>query len=156
MVVDLYHDEDMQNTKTKLRNRFITALVILAVVVAALVVLLWFRLRFVAIAATIVGIAILFFYCSMKLMPWYRYQRYLKDMNEGLRRVTQAWMVSISDSSRAQDGVMCRDFLVRVDESEEGERLFFWDEDKTFPAIAQGQMLTITSYGNFVLKLECQ
>ena len=154
MNIDLYHDKDIQETNSKLRNRFITALVMLTVVVTTMVILLWFRLRFVAIGVTVLGAAILFFYSSVKLMPWYRYRRYLKDMGEGLRRVTQAQMVSVSDSSRAQDGVMCRDFLVRVDESEEGERLFFWDEDKPLPTIGQGQTLTITSYGNFVLKLE--
>jgi len=74
-------------------------------------------------------------------------------MKQGLSRETEAWFLSCSKDTRSSDGVEFREFIVRVDDDEDNERLFFWDNDKVLPEMKEGQKLFIRSFGNYITEL---
>lgn len=152
--MQLYTEQDFNQTKKILKQRcialggmFVATGAIMGVLVSVL------RNRPAVIIATMICFCLCYAFLSIKLMPWFRYWRYQVDMREGLSRETDAWFVSCSDQTRLSDGVAFHEFIVRVDDSEDGERLFFWDGDKELPALTEGQQLHIKSFGNYITEL---
>jgi hypothetical protein len=74
-------------------------------------------------------------------------------MREGLTRDTNGWFVSLATEPRKSDGVLVRDFIIRISESEEDERLFYWDDDKPVPDLKYGECVSIKSFGNYIKEL---
>ena len=152
--MQLYTEQDFEQTRKILRQRWFAAggmVVATGAIMGVFVSVL--RNRPAVIIAAMICFCLCYAFMSIKLMPWFRYWRYQVDMREGLSRETDAWFVSCSDQTRVSDGVEFREFIVRVDDSEDGERLFFWDNDKALPALAEGQQLHIKSFGNYIKEL---
>ena len=152
--MQLYTEQDFAATK----RTFIGRIVIFAGMILVTAVMLGlfvsvFRNRIAVIATAVVGACLCYAYLAMKLMPWFRYWVYQNDMRQGMSRETDAWFVSCSDSTRVADGVAFHEFIVRIGDGEEDERLFFWDDDKKLPEIQEGQKVHIRSFGNYITEL---
>lgn len=146
----LYSDNDLQRAQSAIKSRLTFFFLIVAVALAVLVAALILRYKIPAIALTVLFSWIAYFYLSTKALPWIRYRRFLREMGEGLSRVTEGRFVLVGESSRMVDGVEVYDFVLRVGDEEEDERLFLWDADKPRPEIAEGQLMRIISYSNYV------
>lgn len=151
----MYTDQYFQAVKKKLFARVTVAALILLITAAlvgicdSLAVRSWPG----AVAAAVVGACVLYAYVSVKCAPWYRYQRYLVDMRNGLSHETSGQFVSVSDGVRMSDGVMFHEFILQVGEDGEDQRLFLWDDDFPRPPLAQGQRITLRSFGNYIIEL---
>lgn len=102
----------------------------------------------------IVGACVFYTLFVNKCLPWVRYNRFLKEMQEGRHRETECYYMDVADRVRVVDGVQIHDMNASVDEAGEDARLFYWDADKPLPSFAKGQKVRIRSYGNFVLDIE--
>lgn len=152
--MQLYTEQDFAKTKKELKKRALWLGVLIAATVAAVALFVTaLRNQYAVVAAAAVGSCLSYMYLATKLMPWFRYWQYQNDMRHGLSRETDAWFVSCSDSTRVSDGVEFHEFIVRVGESEDDERLFFWDDDKELPPLTVGQRLHIRSFGNYITEL---
>jgi len=153
--MQLYTEQDFAATKRTLLMRAVvfSAIVVIAAAAMGLFVSI-FRSRLANILAAVVGSCLAYAYLSVKVMPWFRYWIYQNDMRQGLSRETDAWYVTCSDSTRISDGVAFHEFIVRVGDGEEDERLFFWDDDKKLPELKEGQKLHIRSFGNYITELQ--
>lgn len=166
MNVELYRDEDYRAAKRGMLARFGVLGLILAAtaVLLALFVTVW-RSPILSIAVCAVGAAAMFFFLSLKTLPWFYYWRYQADIRRGRTHEMDCRFVSLSDSERVSDGVSFRELVVRLDKPEEknerGEkiddtRLLFWDADKTAPALKEDERLHIRAFGNYIVSLEAE
>lgn len=150
----LYTEQDFAATKRTFLMKVLSLFLILAAVVAAEAVFMSvLRNRYAVWAVAAIGCCLSYAFLTIKVMPWYHYWAYQNDMRHGLSRETDAWYVSCTDSTRISDGVAFHEFIVRVGDGEEDERLFFWDDDKELPELREGQKLHIRSYGNYITEL---
>lgn len=152
----LYGESDKVRTATALRKSLIALLCVLVPTIGVLIATLILRNKYVGIGVTIVGAWVCYYIIMQKMMPWFRYKRFLKDMDEGLSRATDGWFVSLSESPRLSDGVAVHDFVLRVGDEEEDERLFLWDDDKELPTLNAGDPVHIVSFSNFVKELNVE
>lgn len=155
--MQLYTEQDFQATKKALWVR----IAILAAILLGTMGLMWLfvtglRNRIAVDVTAVIGMCWAYFYLSFKLMPWFRYWSYQQDMRQGLSRETDAWFLSCSTDTRLSDGVAFHEFIVRVDDDEDNERLFFWDDDKKLPELQEGQKLHIRSFGNYITELNIE
>ena len=153
--MQLYFDQDFINTRKTYRLRIVGLLAILAVTFALMGIFVSVaRNQIAVIVVTVVGLILAYAYLTIKLMPWFRYQRYMNDLRSGRSRETDGWFVSCSDGMKLSDGVEFHEFIVRVGDGEEDERLFYWDGDKQLPQLTEGQQVHIRSFGNYILELD--
>lgn len=153
--MQLYTEQDFINTRKAYRLRIVGLLAILAVTFALMGIFVSVvRNQIAVIAVTLVGFLLAYSFLTIKLMPWFRYWRYMLDLRSGRSRETDAWFVSCSDGKKLSDGVEFHEFIVRVGDGEEDERLFYWDGDKERPQLTEGQKVHIRSFGNYILELD--
>ena len=150
----LYTEQDYVATKRQFWTRVLVLTAIIAAVIAAEALFTTvLRNRYAMWVVAAAGCCLIYAYLSIKLMPWYHYMMYQSDMRHGVSRETDAWYVSCTDGTRLSDGVAFHEFIVRVGDGEEDERLFFWDDDKKLPDLKEGQKLHIRSFGNYITEL---
>lgn len=152
--IDLYSADDVTVAKGEQKKRLIAFFALCAVALAMLVFTLIWRFEIPGLAATALLSCVSFCFYSIKVSPYVKYNRFLREMSEGLSRETEGRFASISDSVRTVDGVEVSDFIVRVESDEMDERLFLWDVDKTCPEIQEGCAIRVTSHSNFVKSVE--
>lgn len=150
----MYTEADELTCQGQLKKNLWISLGIAVVTLALIVAGVILRYKWASVAVSALGFSLAYFVWSMKGLPWYRYRRFLRDIREGLSRVTVGRFVSVSEEEREREGVMFREFLLEVDEEgEEDERLFYWDAGKQLPQLRAGQRLTLTSFGNYIIAL---
>ena len=150
----MYTEKDFQAASREVKRR---ACILAAIFLAAAGLLTWAlvaRYRVLCYASVMLGCCAFYFYLMLKLLPWISYWKFLRDMRAGRSRVTEGWFVSLSDQARLSDGVAVHEFILRIGDKEEDERLFFFDDDKPLPRLEAGQRLRLTSYGNYITGCE--
>ena len=166
MNVELYKEEDYQAAKRSMLLRFGVLAFILAVTIAVLTLFVtaW-RNEPLAMLVCAIGASVMFFFMSLKVMPWFRYWRYQADIRRGRTHEMDCRFVSLSDGERISDGVAFREMIVMLDKEEEtnerGEkiddsRLLFWDADKKAPELKENELLHIRAFGNYIVSLEAE
>ena len=129
-------------------------LLILVVMVIVFAVMLSLRLRLWGGVVLLAGSWAAYFYSMMIFVPWLKYYKLVKDMQEGLSRVCDVQFVSVSKDARMVDGVEVNDFIV-CEEGRDVEVLYLWDADKPVPEIYEkGQKLRIESFGKYIKNIE--
>lgn len=152
----LYSDEDKLNNKRRLasawRLLFLCALPFLALAVAAFCL----RVEPLCMLASFLFLASCLFVGDMKLVPLWRYGRFLKDVTTGLSHRTAGTLVRVGDDLVFEEGVYMRECILNVyeDMSPEGERRFLLDAAKALPDGLLGRDVALTSHGNAVLGVE--
>ena len=157
--MELYKDEDYRVAKRGTILRFVGLAAILAATIAvmALFLTVW-RNEILSMAACAVGASVLYFFLSMKALPWLRYWLYLSDIRKGREHEMDCRFVSMSEETRLSDGVAFHDFVVKLEDTDEedNERLLLWDDDKKAPPLKPDQRLHIRSFGNYIIALETE
>lgn len=150
----MYSDADLARAERQKKRKLALAFSVLALAVLVLVLGLVLRIEPLATFGTAVFACL--FYAALELfaMPYVRYARFLRDVNSGLSRQTDAEYMSTSAEPRMNNGVLFYDFCVRVGPEEGDERLFYFDADKRLPDCLPGQWLRITSFGNYITSIE--
>lgn len=151
----MYNEEEINLAKKNMMRRLVIGILLILLVIAALVVFTSLRMLAASMIVCTVLFLLTFYYWSVKLMPHIRYILWLRDMKRGRHHETLCRFVSVSDGTVLRDGVNVHEMIVRVDDTEDGERMFFWDDDKKLPGYAEGQDLKIESFGNYVVNCEC-
>ena len=149
----MYTDSDFKKSSAAFMSRVLMTVFILAVGLGCVVTAMVIRSRWLAGIASVLTACLTYAHISLKVMPHYHYKRLLSDMREGLTRDTDGWFVSLAAEPRKSDGVLVHDFIIRIGETEEDERLFYWDDDKPAPVLQPGDRVNINSYGNYIKEL---
>jgi len=150
----MYTEHDHTNAKRMMtRNITLTASVLMAFL-AAMLVGIWLRIQPLATVAPIIGSWVFYTMWVVLCLPWVRYYKFMCDMKEGRRRVTECYFMDVAGRVRIVDGVQIHDVNASLDPEGEDLRLFYWDDDKPLPTYEKGQRIRITSYGNFITGVE--
>lgn len=155
----MYTDQDYQRTKKQVILRLCVLLLIAAAFAAGCGLCIARRIRWLNLLLSAVGAMCAATYFSLYFQPWFKYFRYLRDIREGRSHENTAAFLSISDQTTLRDGVAMHDVVVSLTgdlENEEDRRLFFWDDDKPFPALSAGTPVRIRSFGNYIIALDVQ
>lgn len=151
-VIGLYSEADTKRAldarNRALRVVWVVGVLTLALTVAGFVV----RMKYLSLAALILGSCFIYGWISLKVMPWVAYLRLMREMETGLRKETVGAFVAVSEDSRMVDGVSVHDFL--LDAGQDADLLFYWDDDKPRPEFQPGQRLKVTSFGKFITNWE--
>lgn len=161
--MELYSEKDFENSKKQLTKHIIIAAIVIVLCIAAVVVCLnLFRKLAVVIGLFVVGGVLFMFLLMNKIMPWFRYCAYLKDIKEGKRHEMDCAFISSSDDTRTSDGVKFHDFIIslgkQIDEATgeevDNERKLFFDADKEMPKYEAGKKLHIKTFGSYILSID--
>lgn len=151
----MYTENDFVLIRKQTRIRVILLIALICLFVAVLVVFNSLRMQVLTCATAAIGFIVSYFLCSFKVAPYVKYNRFLKDVKTGQRRVTECEFKYFTPETRMHDGVEVHEMIVSVastvGKDEEDERLFYWDADKQQPDYTEGDMISVTSYGNFVV-----
>jgi hypothetical protein len=148
----MYSDTDYQNAKNQMRKYLIVTCVVFLLLLGGMIAGLIVRNKALTIVMAVVASWTFYTMLMLKCMPWIKYVRWLKDMREGLSRETDGWFVRTDPACRLSDGVAVHEFIVRVGDGEEDERLFLWDDDRPLPDVRPDQKVHIKSFGNYVIE----
>ena len=123
-----------------------------ALAVAAFVL----RIEWLCMAGCMVTGGVFILLMDLRIMPLWRYGRFLREISSGLTRRTAGTLVSVGEDTVYSDGVNMREFILNVyeDQSPEGERRFLLDCAKSVPEELIGRDVVLTSHGNAVLGVE--
>ena len=155
----MYTDSDYQKTKKQVFLRLGALLLIVAATIAACGLCISRRILWLDLLLAVVGALCAAAYCSLYFLPWFRYFRFLGDIRSGRSHECDVLFLSVSDQTTLRDGVAMHDVEVCVSddpENEEDHRLFFWDDDKPFPALKTGSPVHIRAFGNYIIDLNVQ
>ena len=157
----MYTQQDYLHTGRSTKIRLWLGIALIAVFAAAVIVLTALKQKTAQMAVAGAGFIVCWFVWDMKIVPWIRYNRFMKDLKGGQRRRTNCRFVDVSQETRLFDGVEVFDVTVSVKEdddsvtrNDEDKRLFVLDADKKLPALEPGDALCVTSFGNFITDIE--
>lgn len=150
----MYTENDFVSANKMMKKQLCISFGLLAAFLAAMIVGLCLRIKPLAIGAPLVGSWVFFTVWTIKTLPWIRYNRFMGEMKDGRRRISEFYYMDVADRVRIVDGVQIHDMNASVDPEGEDPRLFYWDDEKPLPAFEKGQLVRITSYGNFVTDIE--
>jgi hypothetical protein len=148
----LYGETDLTRAEAAHRRAMRVAFLIGGLALILVVAGMIFRIKPLSLAAAILGGCAAYFWIAMKLAPWSGYLKFLREMQEGLRRETEGAFVSAGQDSREVDGVRVRDFL--LDGGGDVPLLFYWDDEKPRPDFQPGQRLKVIAFGKFITSCE--
>ena len=152
----LYSEKDRQDNSARMKKEFcvvaLCALPFLTLAVAAFLL----RIELLCMAACLLMGGVVIFMTDMRVMPVWRYGRFLKNIREGLTRRTAGTLVRIGEDALYTDGVWMRELILNIyeDQSPDGERRFLLDCAKSVPGELMGRDVALTSHGNAVLDVQ--
>ena len=151
----MYNESDYANASRQTHVRAALGTLLALLFLALFITLTALEQQVLQMVAAGIGFIVCYFVWSMKIVPWIHYNKFLKELRSGRKRELYCEFIEISPDTRFFDRVEVRDVLVRtesdeVKEKQFDERLFVLDADKSFPEIAPGSNIIITSFGSFV------
>ena len=165
--MELYKEQDYADAKRRMLMRIAGAVLILAVTVALLILFVgpW-RNAVMPMVVCAVGACALFYYMSVKAMPWIRYYFFLTDIKKGRAHEVDCAFKELSDGEKVSDGVTFHPFIVELTETAEdsaaakdakntdSERMLLFDADKTAPPMKPGDHIRVRAFGNYIIAIE--
>ncbi len=151
----MYSEKDYHKAKSNCKLRVWCGIALIAVFVAVVVALVILEQKILQMVTAGLGFIVCYFVWDMKIVPFIRYNRFMKELKGGQRRKLSCRFVEKSAETRLYDGVEVYDVSVReigddITQNDEDLRLFVFDADKPFPALEQGDALRVTSFGSFI------
>ena len=144
----LYKEEDLTAIIGQQKKRWLILLIPCAVMAAILVYALIVRSEVLANAATIAAGVVLIAGYDLFIKPVSCYRKHLRNVLHGRVREAELPFVALSEDVSVVDGVSYR-ALTCADFDAKGrpyDRLFYFDSEKTFPDVKEGDMLRIVHH----------
>lgn len=149
----MYNEEYFAKTarSTHIRLYIVIAMMVLACVGVGVCCALRLQTPNLIIAG--VGYAAVYFVWDLKLTPWLRYNKFMKEMKHGQKRQLEVEFMSMDSDTRIYDGVEVYDIQTRVGDRDEDLRTYVYDADMPRPELKPGQRIKVTSFGMFVVDI---
>lgn len=144
----MYTEQDYADIRAQLKRRCIALGIPALIVLAGVIVLSVFRLKILTMALTIVLGAYCIFVYSMLLHPVMAYRRHLDHVLHGRVRTLTGAFKEMEEGTVIRDGVHYYPMIINVGdmESQEDDRLYYYDANLPRPDWKKGEMLTVTSH----------
>lgn len=144
----IYSEADYTTIVAQQRKRWLILSIPCVLLAAVLVVSLVVRIEWLTSLSTIlIGILLIAGY-DLFIKPLNCYARHLRHCLQGRTRECELPFIRLSENIDVVDGVRCRQLLCS-DLDAKGrpyERLFYFDAEKAFPEVNEGDMLHIVHH----------
>lgn len=144
----IYTEADYQAIVKQQRKRWLILGIPCTILAVVVIISLVIRLEWLTSAATIlIGVLLIAGY-DLFIKPLHCYEVHLNHCLHGRTRECDLPFIRLSENVDVVDGVRCRQLLC-ADIDAKGrpyERLFYFDAEKDFPAVNEGDMLHIVHH----------
>ena len=148
MHTPLYCEADYTAVTAQIRKRWLVVSIPCILLLSALVASLCVRLEWLTSISTFLIGAILIGGYDLFIKPLCCYATHLKNSLHGRTRECELPFIRLSENIDLVDGVRYHELMVSdIDgKGRPYERLFYFDAEKTFPAVKEGDMLRIVHH----------
>ena len=144
----IYTEADYQAIVKQQRKRWLILGIPCTILAIVVIISLVIRLEWLTSAATIlIGVLLIAGY-DLFIKPLHCYEVHLNHCLHGRTRECDLPFIRLSENVDVVDGVRCRQLLC-ADIDAKGrpyERLFYFDAEKDFPAVNEGDMLHLVHH----------
>lgn len=149
MHTTLYTAAELKSIRLQQNKRRKLLLFPCAVLLTVILFSFILRLQWLSITATIALGVLLLAGQELAIRPLACYEKHLKNCLEGPARTCELPFISLSETVVVLEGVAFHELLCRDKDSRGStcERRFYFDAQKTFPQVQEGDMLHITHHG---------
>ena len=144
----IYTENDLNAIKQQKHRRWTALLIPCVILLAVMIYSFVIRLEWLTSAATIIIGVLLIAGYDFAIKPIVCYKRHLDHCLHGRTAECELPFIRLSENIDVVDGVSCRQLLC-ADEDGKGrpyERLFYFDADKAFPNVKEGDLIHINHY----------
>ncbi len=144
----IYTEADLTAIIRQQKKRWLILLLPCAALLVVLIASLFVRLQWLTIASTLVIGVLLIAGQDLFIKPLHCYEVHLNNCLHGRTRECELPFIRLSENIDLVDGVQCRQ-LICADIDGKGrpyERLFYFDAEKSFPDVQEGDMLHIVHH----------
>lgn len=145
----MYTERDLQDASRRVKKCAVLMAAVLAVLLAAYVLALVKRLYGVSIAVALLMLIWTLFLGDLQLMPLKRYERFLRELDSGLRRQAECEILALEEEDQVQDGARVRALHVRLCDG--GSRIFYLNASKVDFLPETGGHCILVSCGRHVV-----
>jgi len=152
----MYTQQDFSKAKNKVTLHLCVTFAIALITLGLCLACMFARFRELNWVIAAVGSLLTALYFTLYFLPWFHYNRFLKDIRSGRSHEYDVTFLSFSDQTSLRDGVAMHDMVVSLEgdvQDEENHRLFFWDDDKERPQLTAGDRIHIRAFGNYIIEL---
>ena len=110
-------------------------------------------LRWAMLAALLLGFVVALFLVDLCLWPALRYRRFLRELDEGLRRRAICTVDGLRDAVEMRDGARVRELQVRLSDGD--SRIFYVNADCAAWIPEPGARIELESCGRHVTGVRC-
>ena len=144
----IYTEADYTAISAQHKKRWLTLAIPCVLLLAVLIYSLCVRIEWLTSVSTILIGVILIAGYDFAIKPIFCYQRHLNHCLHGRTRDCELPFIRLSENIDVVDGVRFRQLLCAdIDgKNRPYERLFYFDAEKEFPAVKEGDMLHIDHY----------
>ncbi|MBQ4580536.1 MAG: hypothetical protein IJA83_07720 [Clostridia bacterium] len=144
----IYTEADYTAISAQHKKRWLALAIPCVLLLAVLIYSLCVRIEWLTSVSTILIGVILIAGYDFAIKPIFCYQRHLNHCLHGRTRDCELPFIRLSENIDVVDGVRFRQLLCAdVDgKNRPYERLFYFDAEKEFPAVKEGDMLHIDHY----------
>lgn len=152
----MYTEQELASVRAAQNKRWLYLAIPCLLLVGVIVYSLTVRVEWLTAAATIVlGFLLIFFY-EMTIKPLHRYEIHLDNCLHGRKRELDCTYHAKDMDLSVVDGVKFYGLTV-LQPDEKGdpfERLLYWDAQKPFPALQEGDKLHIIYHDKMIADLQ--
>lgn len=144
----IYTQADYTAIVRQQRKRWLILGIPCAILMAVLIFSLFIRKEWLTSASTILIGALLIAGYDLAIKPLHCYEIYLKNCLYGRTQTCVLPFIRLSENIDMVDGVRCRQLICSDIDTKNRpyERLFYFDAEKEFPAVKEGDMLHIVHH----------
>lgn len=149
----MYDEADYQAAGRMVKVRRMLLLAVLGVMLMLYAAAAIFTTQGVMLAVLLAAFAFAVFYGDLYLLPAVRYQRFLNQIKEGLRRETDGTILDLNREEQTQDGARVYTLRIRLADDSD-ERLYWVNVGKTGLVPESGARVHMESSGRHVTAIE--
>ena len=149
----MYDEADYQAAGRSVNARRAFLLAVLGVMLMLYAAAAIFTTQGVMLAVLLAAFAFAVFYGDLYLLPAVRYQRFLNQIKEGLRRETDGTILDLNREEQTQDGARVYTLRIRLADDSD-ERLYWVNVGKAELVPESGARVHMESSGRHVTAIE--
>lgn len=158
----MYTQHDLEQLNARIRKRWILLMIPVLILLAATIfsIVMHFNretsYHWIAYLSLSLIACLILFVDGMCIAPLRAYRRHINSILHGRTHLAKGFFKSIDQTKCMRDNVCFYPMLISVDklDNEEDDRLFYFDVQMPFPALAVGDAVTITAHDKNVGQIE--
>ncbi len=144
----MYQEQELQREKDAIRRRCILTVIPCVIMLGVMIWSLTVRMQWLTDVSCVLFLGMIVFFYELTIRPVIAYARHMDQMLHGITHDVECRFSSIDPDESLVENVRFRAIHVLCrgenPESEEYDRLFYYDALKPLPEFAPGQMVRVT------------